>query len=262
MSTYEQDPGLAAFLDTAASHRILSHAEEIKYSRAWLKDGDDKARQALILHNIRLVISIARNFTGRGLPLEDLIQSGVIGLDRAVRKFDPEKGFKFSTYASWWIRQSIQRAVAADGKTIRIPNQVATRRLQIDAILREDPSVTYSELAEKLECTPAQVLRAMRTAEVAISLDGASSNDAPSLLDKLPDSSADDPAEIFQNDTSYIYDALDTLPPFQRRVVELKYGIGTDIENTPNEIAAQLDVQVGIVQTALREALLALKSVL
>jgi len=165
------EEGLTAFLDAAASHRILTAFEEVQLARRWVRENDDDARKTLLLHNIRLVVSIARGFTGRGLPFEDLIQAGTIGLDRATRKFDPERGYKFSTYASWWIRQAVQRAVAADGKTIRVPNQVATRRLQIDAVLRENPDATYADLTAALKCTPAQVIRALRTVEVVTSLD-------------------------------------------------------------------------------------------
>lgn len=258
-----EDSGLSLFLETAATHRILGAYEEVALAREW-QAGNDSARQKLITHNIRLVISIARGYTGRGLPLEDLIQSGILGLDRATRKFDPDKGFKFSTYASWWIRQSIQRAVAADGKTIRVPNQVATRRMQIDSVLRDNPTASYAEIAEKLECTPAQVVRAMRTAEVVASLDGdrEQADDTPSLFDKLPNTSADDPAELVLENSSYVGDGLDELSPLQRRVIELRYGFDGDEELSLGDIAMFLDIPISLVRTAQREALSYLKEIL
>ena len=262
MSNYDTESGLTLFLEKAATHPILSAYEEVKLAREWLA-GNDSARQKLILHNIRLVISVARSYTGRGLPLEDLIQSGVIGLDRAARKFDPNKGFKFSTYASWWIRQAIQRAVAADGKTIRVPNQVATRRLQIDTVLRGNPNATYAEVAEKLECTPAQVIRAMRAAEVVTSLDGGSdSEDTPSMFDKLPDFLAEDPAEILQEGSYLVTDALDELSPLQRRVMELRFGFGDQDEMSLTEIAEFLEIPITLIRNAQREATAHLREIL
>lgn len=255
----EHDAGLTAFLDAAASHRILSAYEEVNLAQRWQEDGDDNARQKLILHNIRLVVSIVRGFTGRGLPLEDLIQAGIIGLDRATRKFDPDRGYKLSTYASWWIRQAVQREVAAHGKTIRVPNQVATRRLQIDAVLRENPDATYIELAERLECTPAQVIRAMRTAEVVASLNSDSSDDEQSLFDKLPDVAADDPAEIVDSPNSALHEGLDALTPLQRRVIELRFGLNDNDEMSVQEIAEYLELSSTTVQTAQREALAVLR---
>lgn len=257
-----EDGGLTAFLDTAASHRILSAYEEIDLSRRWREDGDDDARQKLILHNIRLVVSIVRSFTGRGLPLEDLIQAGVIGLDRAVRKFDPDKGFKLSTYASWWIRQAVQREVAAHGKTIRVPNQVATRRLQIDAVLRENPDASYAELAIALKCTPAQVLRALRTAEVVASLDTGGTEDDQTLFERLPDPAAENYDDESNERDTDVQAALDLLSPLQRRVIELRFGFSGDDEMTSSEIATYLNITTAAVQTAQREALASLRKIL
>lgn len=256
-----EDEGLTRFLESAASHRILSQREEQELARK-AQRGDEEARKTLLLHNIRLVVAIARTFMNRGLPLEDLIQAGVIGLDRATRKFDPGKGFKLSTYASWWIRQAIQRTVAAHGKTIRVPNQVATRRLQIDAVLRENPSATYSDLAEKLECTTAQVIRAMRTAEVVASLDTEQSDDMQTLFDKIPNTNADDPAELVRETRGDVTAALESLTPLQRRVVTLRFGFDGEEEMTIQQVAEFLEVPLSVVQTAQRESFTFLRGTL
>lgn len=247
--------GLTRFLEKAASHRILSAAEEVRLARAWQGRQDESAREKLYLHNIRLVVSIARNFVNRGQDLEDLIQAGCVGLDTATRKFDPEKGYKFSTYASWWIRQAVQRSVAANGRTIRVPSQVSTRRLQIDALLREEPGLTYYELAERLKCTPAQVSRAMRTAEVVTSLDYESGSSTQTLLDTLPDADADDPADLVSEEYPELRAALETLPhETYRQAVRLRYGFGDGVERTVAEVAEEMGVTTSWVTLALRES--------
>ena len=111
---------LAKYLAHIGQGELLTHAEEIELSNR-AKAGDKRARQKLIEKNLRLVVSVAKKYRGYGLPFEDLIQEGNIGLMKAVEKFDPEKGFRFSTYATWWIRQAVQRAVADKGRTIRVP---------------------------------------------------------------------------------------------------------------------------------------------
>lgn len=261
MSNYEQDEGLTQFLDAAAGHRLLSAYEEQTLARRWLK-GDNEARHTLLLHNLRLVVSIARNYTGRGMPLSDLIQAGIIGLDRATRKFDPEKGYKFSTYATWWIRQSIQRSISSEGKTIRVPNQVSTRRLQIDSFLQENPEASYEEMADALECTPAQISRAYKTAEVVASLDHEYTDSSQSLSDTLPDLLADDPFELIQSETEFITEAMKSLSDVQRRVIELRFGMGTEGELTLAEVAEFLEMPLAAAQTVQREAFALLRQTL
>src|SRR3954469_5982398 len=111
---------IASYLVKISRDRLLTHPEELELSRR-AREGDKRARQRLIEKNLRLVVSVAKKYRGYGLPFEDLIQEGNIGLMKAVEKYDPDRGFRFSTYATWWIRQAVQRAVADKGRTIRVP---------------------------------------------------------------------------------------------------------------------------------------------
>ena len=133
---------LAKYLAHIGQGELLTHAEEIDLSER-AKGGDRKARQRLIEKNLRLVVSVAKKYRGMGLPFEDLIQEGNIGLMRAVEKYDPGRGFRFSTYATWWVRQAVQRAVADKGRTIRVP-------VHIGENIRKMPR-TYNELSAQLE---------------------------------------------------------------------------------------------------------------
>src|SRR5215203_1404822 len=144
--------------------KLLNHQEEIDLSKR-AKMGDEAARKRLIEMNLKLVVSIAKKSRGHGLPFEDLIQEGNIGLMRAVEKFDPDRGFRFSTYATWWIRQAVQRAVADKGKTIRVPvhmwdkaRKVGRATSELYAELEREP--TDDEVAERLGWTTEKVLRA------------------------------------------------------------------------------------------------------
>src|SRR3982750_1478966 len=166
---------LAKYLAQIGRGELLTPAEEIDLSKR-AKAGDKRARQRLIEMNLRLVISVAKKYRGMGLPFEDLIQEGNIGLMKAVEKFDPDRGWRFSTYATWWVRQAVQRAVADKGRTIRVPvhmgekiRKMARAYNELSAEMGREP--TDEEVAERLGWTPEEVRDVKGAMPDAASLD-------------------------------------------------------------------------------------------
>lgn len=261
---YGIDEGLQQFLNQAANHRLLTPQEERDLARAF-QAGDDRARKQLIECNLRLVISIARRYRNRGLPFGDIIQEGTLGLDRAARKFDPDRGFRFSTYATLWIRQAIQRGISGAGSTIRLPPQVAEHRAKARAARLSDPEATSMEMAELFETTPQLIERALDAAEVVTSIDRFVSADddyTRTLLDTFADPYADDPWEVLPEPVTGLYRALDSLPAQQRRVIELRFGFGGDPPMSLADVAEEMGLSTTTVQTAQREALKELRDLL
>src|SRR5262249_38836739 len=160
---------LTLFMNRAGRYPLLTPAEEVALAKR-IERGDAAAKERMINSNLRLVISIAKRYQGHGVPLGDLVQDGVIGLNRAVEKFDWRRGFKFSTYATWWVRQACQRAISGQSATIRVPSHVHERRLKLARVgnrlrtqLGREPS--REELAEAAELSMKHVDEALDAAE-------------------------------------------------------------------------------------------------
>ena len=225
------DP-LQLFMDSAGRHKLLTAAEEVALAKR-IERGDDAAKERMINSNLRLVVSIAKRYQGHDVPLLDLIQEGVIGLNRAAEKFDWRKGYKFSTYATWWIRQACQRAVANQSKTIRIPVHVQERRIKLNRASAElqaklGREATVDELAEATRLKREHVEEALDAVD-SISLNQGLGSDGDSELgDLFADETSLDPAEeaVDSLRRQRVQRAVAELPDRQRRIIELRFGFG------------------------------------
>ncbi len=223
--------GLTLFMNQVGRYALLTAAEEVALAKR-IERGDAQAKELMINSNLRLVISIAKRYQGQGLPLFDLVQEGVIGLNRAVEKFDWRRGFKFSTYATWWIRQACQRGVSGQSATIRIPTHVNERRAKIARARRRlelelGRRPTREELSDATDLPLKHVDEALDAAEAPVSLNQrVGSEDERELGDLFSDSSASDPAEeaTFAVQRQEIRGAVAGLPERERRLIELRFG--------------------------------------
>ena len=238
------------YLRTIGRVRLLTREDEVRLAKR-VEQNDMSAKNALIEANLRLVVSIAKRYTGRGLTMLDLIQEGNLGLIRAVEKFDWRRGFKFSTYATWWIRQAITRALADQSRTIRIPvhmvermNRVARARRSLIQKHGREPS--SEEIGELVEMAPKKVDEILKLGQEPVSLEapvGSDDGDA-SLGDFIEDAAIDRPLEIVSNRIrdADLQKVLESLPWRERRVIELRYGLGGDPPMTLEDIGAQVGV--------------------
>jgi RNA polymerase primary sigma factor len=240
---------LQLFLDGIAKTRLLTASEEMDLAKR-IERGDLAAKERMTEANLRLVVSIAKRYRNQGLPFMDLIQEGSIGLVRAVEKFDYRKGFKFSTYATWWIRQAISRAIADKSRTIRIPihiNQVLQKldgaQRKLEAVGEGEPSIEEITAAAQIDIDPEEAEFLLRSARAPVSLDkpvggGAADDDAAELGHLIPDTSAESPFDIAAESMTRngLAAALENLSYRERRVIELRHGLFGEHPRTLEEV--------------------------
>ena len=223
---------LDLFMARAGRYRLLTPAEEIELAQDFER-GDLSAKDRMINSNLRLVVSIARRYQGHGLTMSDLVQEGMLGLIRAVEKFDWRKGFRFSTYATLWIRQAIQRGLENGGRTIRLPVHIGQRLRQINRIQRElterlDRDPTLEEVAEAAELDVEQVAQILDAARTPASLDQTVNDDGDTELgDLLDDGQEPVEEEVLRSVSSSLVErAVAGLPELERKVIRLRFGVG------------------------------------
>ena len=260
---------LQLFLADIGRHKLLTAAEEVTLAKA-IERGDVTAKRRMIESNLRLVVSIAKGYRGLGVPFLDLIQEGTLGLNRAVEKFDWRRGYKFSTYATWWIRQSVQRAVANHARTIRVPVHVVERQQKLGRAARRlevelGREATKQELADATGLPLQHVDEALGAAQASVSLNQTvGADDEGELGDLFADREAPDPFDEAEESLRKqgVRRALDALPERERRILELRFGfegepwtleaIGHELDLT-RERVRQLESQALARLAALRD---------
>ena len=247
---------LQLFLTQMGRYPLLTAAEEVALAKQ-VERGDRAAKERMVNSNLRLVVSLAKKYQGHGVSLGDLIQDGVIGLNRAVEKFDYRKGFKFSTYATWWIRQACQRAVANQAETIRIPVHVQERRMKLrrarqklETQLGRTPTV--EELAEAAQLDLKHAEEALEAVEVSASLNQTVGDGDAEFGDLFADDNAEDPIELAEVslERRRLREALSLLEERERRVLELRFGLTGSGEMTSLE---DIGRELGLTRERIRQ---------
>lgn len=226
------DDSVNLYLSEIGKVPLLTHDEEIELAKR-IEQGDQEARNKLIEANLRLVVSVAKRYVGRGLPFLDLIQEGGIGLIKAVEKFDYRKGFKFSTYATWWIRQAVTRAIADQSRTIRIPvHMVETinklSRISKELVFELGREPTVEEIAEKMDIPPEKVQEIIHFSQDPVSLETPVGDDEDTILGNfIEDHESLAPEESATNLSlkEQLNEALDTLTVREENVLRLRFGL-------------------------------------
>jgi RNA polymerase primary sigma factor len=240
---------LQLYLREIGQVKLITPQEEIVLAKR-IRRGDQRAREHMIKANLRLVVKIARDYEGMGLPLLDLINEGNIGLMKGVERFDPRKGAKLSTYASWWIKQSIKRALANQSKTIRLPVHVVDKVAHIrraEVKLREafDRDPTDEELAHELDLDPRRIRQYRQAAKAPVSLDAPIGDDASERVSEIvadPNAAAPFDRLVQETDTELVREVLGTLDQRENKILTLRFGLEDGKERTLEEVGAHLGV--------------------
>ena len=237
-----------AYFDRIAGVPLLSAAEEVSLARR-VADGDDAAKRRLIEANLRLVVFAARHYLDRGLPIADLIQEGNIGLMHAVEKYDYRRGFRFSTYAYWWIRQAMLRAIADQGRTIRLPLNVVEELSALDAaqrrLLRDlGREPTPEEIAQQAGCAPKRARELLECPREVFSLETPLAGHDRHLSETLADHEAPHPVATAMRGArcEALVSLLRTLPRRERTIFFMRYGLGDDVPRTLGEVGEVLGI--------------------
>jgi len=239
---------LQLFLNEAGRYTLLTAAEEVELAKR-IERGDKEAKDLMVNSNLRLVVSIAKKYQGHGLSLLDLIQEGVIGLIRAVEKFDWRRGYKFSTYATWWIRQAVQRGVANKSRTIRIPVHIADREQKIGRAERElmvklGRTPTDEEICKASKVSLKHLLEVRQAARAVTSLDKPVGDDNGASIGDLigvAEGGVEEEVEISLTEDT-LHRALDNLPERERTVLSLRYGLDLEEPQSLEEIGRRLGI--------------------
>ena len=240
---------LQLYLNEIGQVKLITPQEEIRLARR-IKKGDRRAREQMITANLRLVVKIARDYENLGLPLLDLINEGNIGLMKGVERCDPGKGAKLSTYAAWWIKQSIMSALANQSKTIRLPAHVVERvakmrraELQLREIYNREP--TDHELAQHLGLDVRRIRRYRDASKAPVSLDAPLGGDEPNpISDVVADPNAEAPFQrlLRENDATLVREALATLTERETAILAMRFGLDDDAPKTLEEVGARFRV--------------------